>query len=95
MRISEIEAPQKSLQQIHQQWIQVSKADGDTSTAVYNKALEFSPLKVINPLKENKKKFKKNKMFLRDTKDPNWLYIYVKFSMSGVNSTKSLKKACL
>ena len=42
MRISEIEAPQKSLQQIHQQWIQVSKADGDTSTAVYNKALEFS-----------------------------------------------------
>ena len=55
-----------------------------------HKALEFSPLKVINPLKENKKKYKKNKMFLRDTKDPNWLYIYVKFSMSGVNSTKSL-----
>ena len=29
-------------------------------------------------------------MFLRETIDPNWLYIYVKFSMSGVNSTKSL-----
>ena len=29
-------------------------------------------------------------MFLRETKDPNWLYVYVKFSMSGVNSIKSL-----
>ena len=54
------------------------------------KALEFSPITVMNPIKENKKKFKKNKMFLRETKDPNWLYVYVKFSMSGVDSIKSL-----
>jgi len=54
------------------------------------KALEFSPITVMNPIEENKKKFKKNKMFLRETKDPNWLYVYVKFSMSGVNSIKSL-----
>lgn len=42
MRIQEIEAPQKSLAQIHQDWVRVSKADGDVSGAVYNKALEFA-----------------------------------------------------
>jgi hypothetical protein len=42
MRIQELEAPQKTLAQIHQDWVRVSKAGGDISKSVYNKALEFS-----------------------------------------------------
>jgi len=41
MKISEIETPQKSLIQIHNQWKAVSKPKGDIATMVYNKALEF------------------------------------------------------
>ena len=52
--------------------------------------LSFSPLEIINPAEEDKKKFKKNKMFLRSIKDPNWLYVYYKDSFQSVDKVTSL-----
>jgi len=40
--------------------------------------------------KEDKKKFKKNPLFLRETKDPNWLYVYYKDAFQGVDYINSL-----
>lgn len=38
--------------------------------------LMSSPLTIMNPVKVSKKKFKKNPIFLRETKDPNYVYLY-------------------
>ena len=43
---------------------------------LYEERLLSSPLKIVNPVKFDKKKFKKNRMFLRDIKDPKSLYFY-------------------
>ena len=52
--------------------------------------LSYSFLEVINPAEEDKKKFKKNPLFLRETKDPNWLYVYYKDAFQGVDYINSL-----
>ena len=56
----------------------------------FKQLLSFSPLTVLNPIEENKKKYKKNRFFLRDIKDPNWLYVYYKESKQGVDDARSL-----
>ena len=49
-----------------------------------------SPLIIINPVKKDKKKFKKNRLFLREIKNPNWLYVYYEKSISGVDEIRSI-----
>ena len=46
-------------------------------------ALANSPLRIINPLEYDKKKFKNDKRFLRDIKDSKWLYFYYSQSKDG------------
>lgn len=52
-------------------------------------ALEASPLTLINPT-ENKKKYRKNSFYLRDLKNPKWLYLYYVAGYSGRNLTVSV-----
>ena len=54
------------------------------------KLLNYSFLEVINPVEKDKKKFKKNKMFLRSIKDPNWLYVYYKDALQSIDKVTSL-----
>tara|TARA_R110000796_G_scaffold174255_1_gene291196 strand:+ start:75 stop:545 length:471 start_codon:yes stop_codon:yes gene_type:complete len=42
------------------------------------KNLIDSPLTIINPIEYDKKRFKKNRRFLKDIKNPKWLYLYFK-----------------
>ena len=49
-----------------------------------------SPLTIINPTEYDKKKFRKNKRYLRDIKNPKWLYVYYKKSIQGVDEVRSL-----
>lgn len=49
-----------------------------------------SPLSIINPREYDKKKFKKNKRFLRDIKNPDWIYLYYTESIVGFDEIKSL-----
>ena len=54
------------------------------------KALSFSPLTVIFPRKYDKKKYRKDKAYLRTIKNPKWLYVnYIK-SIQGVDDVRSL-----
>ena len=55
-----------------------------------NVSLANSPLTVINPREYNKKKFRKNMRFLRDIKNPSWLYFYYSKSIQGVDDIRSL-----
>ena len=44
---------------------------------LYEDRLSSSPLKIINPVKVSKKKWKKDPLFLRDeVKDPKHVYLY-------------------
>lgn len=52
--------------------------------------LSYSPLNVINPVEYDKKKFKKDKLFLRTIKNPSWLYLYYKRTTQGVDEVRSL-----
>lgn len=54
------------------------------------KTFSNSPLTIINPFEYDKKKFKKDKKFLRGIKNPNWLYVYYVKSKQGVNDIRSL-----
>ncbi len=53
-------------------------------------SLANSPLTIINPVDYDKKRFKKNTRFLRDIKNPEWLYLYYVKSMVGVNEVRSI-----
>ena len=48
-----------------------------------------SPLTVINPYVENKSKARKNNQFLKEIKNPSWLYVYYETSTVGVDSHRS------
>ena len=43
---------------------------------LYEDRLMSSPLLIINPVKVDKRKFKKNPMFLRNNKNPKYVYFY-------------------
>ena len=65
-----------------------SKISPSTVKSVYNlyeERLLSSPLKIVNPVKFDKKKFKENRMFLRDIKDPKSLYLYYVRSQGSGN----------
>ena len=53
-------------------------------------SLSNSPLSIVNPLTYDKKKFKKNKRFLREIKNPKWLYFYFVKSIQGVDDVRSV-----
>ena len=53
-------------------------------------ALSFSEFTVLNPREVDKKKWKKNSMFLKETKDPNWLYVYYIVNAQGVDLNSNL-----
>ena len=49
-----------------------------------------SPLSILNP-RSDKRKFKKNAMYLRNEKNPNWIYFYYKsVSSNGIDSNKTM-----
>ena len=62
-------------------------SDKKTYTIMEN-SLSDSPLIILNPYKENRRKFKKDKKFLRDTKSPQWLYFYYTKSIQGVDEIR-------
>jgi hypothetical protein len=49
-----------------------------------------SPLRVIDPYVQDKRRAKKDNRFLREIKDPKTLYIYYETSMVGVNAHRML-----
>ena len=51
--------------------------------------LNSSPLTVVNPL-DDKKAFKKNKQYLKNKKNPSWLYLYYSSKPSGVDTGRTL-----
>ena len=53
------------------------------------KALISSPLTILNPTSD-KNKFKENSFYLRNTKNPKWLYLYYTASRIGVDLTVSI-----
>lgn len=53
-------------------------------------ALSISELTVLNPREVDKKKWKKNNLFLMENKNPNWLYVDYKQVGQGVNLISSL-----
>ena len=68
-----------------------SKQFTDWSTyKVMMKRLENSPLKIINPRKFNKKRWRKDKRFLREIKNPKWLYLYLVQSKEGYDYMERL-----
>ena len=48
-----------------------------------------SPLTVINPYDEDIRRAFKNNQFLKETKNPSWLYVYYETSVVGVDSHRS------
>ena len=62
-------------------------SDKHTYTDMEN-SLSDSPLIILNPYKENSRKFKKDQKFLRDTKNPQWLYFYYTKSIQGVDEIR-------
>ena len=52
--------------------------------------LQSSPLKIINPI-EDKDKFKENKLYLREVKNPKWLYLYYEARNMGANVSVSIR----
>jgi len=68
-----------------------SKQFTDWSTyKVMMKRLENSPLKIINPRKFDKKRWRKDKRFLREIKNPKWLYLYLVQSKEGYDYMERL-----
>lgn len=56
----------------------------------FEEELSDSPLIIVNPYRYDKKRFLKNYKFLKEEKNPNWLYIYHEVSASGPNKYRSL-----
>ena len=73
----------------HMAIVDVTGPTGKRGKAYFKAAyrgLLSSPLTIINPT-SNKKKFKANSFYLRDTKNPKWLYLYLTGSRIGVDSS--------
>jgi hypothetical protein len=51
--------------------------------------LMSSPMTILSPT-DDKKKFKKNSFYLRDIKDPKWIYLYYSASRIGVDLNVSI-----
>jgi len=69
--------------------VDVQGPTGKRGKAYFKRAYQgllSSPLTIINPT-SNKKKFKTNSFYLRDTKNPKWLYLYLTGSRIGVDSS--------
>ena len=49
-----------------------------------------SPLSIIDPKEYDKKAYRKNKRFLRDIKDPNWIYLYLTVVSGAINTEKTV-----
>jgi hypothetical protein len=88
---SEIKVPLK-IDLYNYEAIAIVSTNGDWRTHYTSTAESFgnSPLTIINPFKYNKKKFKKNSRFLRDIKNPKWLYVYYTKSIQGVDDVRTL-----
>ena len=65
------------------------KYSGKSQYENFANLFSSSPLAVINPFKENKRTAKKNNQFLKETKNPSWLYVYYETSIVGVDSHRS------
>ena len=63
-----------------------TKVSGQADYKNFGNLLINSPLTLINPYEYDKKIFKKNKRFLKDIKNPSWLYVYYETSMVGVDA---------
>ena len=72
--------------------VDVLNSNGRRSSTSFKRvytALLASPLTLINPIND-KKKFKANSFYLRNTKNPKWLYLYLTASRIGVDQTISI-----
>jgi hypothetical protein len=63
-----------------------TKVSGQAEYKNFGNLFINSPLTLINPYEYDKKIFKKNKRFLKDIKNPSWLYVYYEKSMVGVDA---------
>ena len=66
---------------------------GFRSRGVYRQIaseLMSSPLSVKNPLEVDKKRFKKNRQFLKEEKNSDWLYLFYKVTEVGVDEVRSI-----
>ena len=75
----------------HLALVSVLGLNGRTKAA-YNEVahpLMSSPLTIVNPT-ENRKLFNKNPLYLKNSKDPNWIYLYYTRSSMGVNELRDL-----
>ena len=57
---------------------------------VYFPALNNSPLSIINPYEYDKKRAKKDSKFLREEKNPTWLYLYYDITNVGVDEHQTV-----
>ena len=65
------------------------KYSGKSQYEKFEGLFSSSPLALINPYKENRRKAKKNKQFLKEMKNPSWLYLYYETSAVGVDMHRS------
>ena len=73
----------------HMAIVDVTGPTGKRGKAYFKAAyrgLLSSQLTIINPTSD-KKKFKANSLYLRDTKNPKWLYLYLTGSKNGVDKS--------
>jgi len=67
--------------------VDVLQSNGGRAAGAFKRvanALKGSKLTLLNPT-DNKRKFKANTFYLRDIKNPNWLYLYYVGGYSGNN----------
>lgn len=73
----------------HMAIVDVTGPTGKRGKAYFKAAyrgLLSSQLTIINPTSD-RKKFKANSLYLRDTKNPKWLYLYLTGSRNGVDKS--------
>jgi hypothetical protein len=75
----------------HIAMVSVYLTNGRDKYAYNTVAQDFlsSPLTIVNPT-ENMKLFNKNPLYLRDSKNSGWLYLYYTKSMVGVDEIREL-----
>ena len=66
------------------------KVSGSDQYKNFSQLFANSPLTVINPYKQDKRRARKDNRFLREVKNPKTLYMYYETSMVGVNSHRTL-----
>ena len=65
------------------------KVSGKSQYDNFSELFLNSPLIVINPYERDKKRAKKNNRFLREIKEPSWIYLYYETSIVGVDSHRT------